>query len=411
MAEEMVRDQQQRLDGDDVVMKEAGDDMDQADDTAGVKCSRCTEKGHFAAACKAEIYCVLCDKHNDHVNHKCPILKAPRSVAHAVGYAVHGLGFYHIPRPPLHRAKKDSRMALITVEGGSVPVEEVKRQMERLFPGKWTWELKDHEENSFLAKFPSKPELQRAVAFGGADLRGDGIPAGARLKFDEWKEKEVGFLLPKVWIRVYGLRWELCEFLDLWAVGSMLGSTQIVDMETTRKSDFGRVLVAVLNPGLIPTQLDVVIGDHYFELEFEVERRGFDENGEEVDVEWPVEMEESDGEGFAGGGRQAEVERSGRIVKRQRRGEGSGVGEGVVENAKGDEDGFVSWREQVQNMSRDEFEVFLKARAEEILDKAAKTVIEELADKVVGETVEGVQEVDSLEEGELAEKGKEVEME
>jgi hypothetical protein len=111
----------------------------------------------------------------------------------------------------------------------------------------------------------------------------------------------VGFLLPKVWIRVFALRRELCEFLDLWAVGSMLGSTQIVDMETTRKSDFGRVLVAVLNPGLIPTQLDVVIGDHYFELEFEVEKRGFDENGEEVDVEWPVEMEEFEGTGLADG--------------------------------------------------------------------------------------------------------------
>jgi hypothetical protein len=33
--------------------------------------------------------------------------------------------------------------------------------------------------------------------------------------------------------------------------------------------------VAVLNPDLILTQLDVVIGDHYFELEFEVEKRGF----------------------------------------------------------------------------------------------------------------------------------------
>jgi hypothetical protein len=32
-------------------------------------------------------------------------------------------------------------------------------------------------------------------------------------------------------------------------------------------------------------------------------------------------------------------------------------------------------------MSRDEFEAFLKARADEILDKAAKTMIEELADK------------------------------
>jgi hypothetical protein len=30
---------------------------------------------------------------------------------------------------------------------------------------------------------------------------------------------------------------------------------------------------------LIPEQLDVVIGDHYFEVEFEVGRVGIDENG------------------------------------------------------------------------------------------------------------------------------------
>jgi hypothetical protein len=57
----------------------------------------------------------------------------------------------------------------------------------------------------------------------------------------------VGYLLSKVWIRVFGMRQELYEFLDLWAVGSMLGSTQTVDMETSRKSNFGRVHVVVLN--------------------------------------------------------------------------------------------------------------------------------------------------------------------
>jgi hypothetical protein len=324
----MAQVQQQRCDGEDVLMKEVEGEVDQSGDAAGVKCSRCAKKGHFAAACKAEIYCVICDKRNEHVNHKCPVLKMPRPVAHAVGYAVHGLEFYHIPRPPLSRAKKESRMACITVEGGRVLMEEVKRQLERLFPGKWAWELKAHRENSFLAKFPSKLELQRAVAFGGADLRGDGVPSGARLKFEEWREKEVGFLLSKVWIRVFGLRRELCEFLDLWAVGSMLGSTQIVDMETTQNSEFGRVLVAVLNPGLIPTQLDVVIGDHYFELEFEVEKRGFDENGKEVDVEWPVEMEECEGTGLAGSGRQSGVESSERLAKKQKRDEGNCGGEG-----------------------------------------------------------------------------------
>jgi hypothetical protein len=157
-------------------------------------------------------------------------------------------------------------------------LEEVKRQLERLFSGKWAWELKAQEENSYLAKIPSKIELQRAVAFEGADIRGEGISAGVRLKFEVWQEKEVGFLLPKVWVRVFGLRRELYEFLELWAVGSMLGST--VDMETTRKNSFGRILVAVLNPGLIPEPFDVVIGDHYFELEFEVERMGIDENGD-----------------------------------------------------------------------------------------------------------------------------------
>jgi hypothetical protein len=58
-----------------------------------------------------------------------------------------------------------------------------------------------------------------------------------------------------------------------------------MDMEVTRKNDFGRVLVGVLNLALIPANLDVVIRDHYFELEFEVEKFGFDENGEEVVIE------------------------------------------------------------------------------------------------------------------------------
>jgi hypothetical protein len=373
-------------------MQEAGEGEVLPGDTTGIKCSRCTKRGHFAVACKTEIFCVICDKKNDHVNHKCPILKMPRPVAHAVGYAVHGLGFYHIPRPPLPRAKKDSRTALVSVEGGNVPLEEVKRQLERLFPGKWAWELKAQEENSFLAKFPSKIELQRAVAFGGVDIRGEGIPAGVRLKFEVWQEKEVGFLLPKVWVRVFGPRRELYEFLELWEVGSMLGSTQIVDMETTRKNSFGRILVVVLNSGLIPEQLDVVIGDHYFELEFEVERMGIDENGEEAEFDWPKGARKDDGEVFLEEGQQGEEEFGGRTAKKLKRGVGSGEGERGVEISPNSEDGFVSWKEQVQNMTKDEFEVFLRAKAGDILNRAADEVMEEMVDKVLGEEDEGHQE-------------------
>jgi hypothetical protein len=94
------------------------------------------------------------------------------------------------------------------------------------------------------------------------------------------------YLLSKVWVRVTGLRKESRDFLELWAIGSLLKSTQMVDIEVTRKNEFGRVLVAVLNPALIPGNLDVVIGDHYFELEFEMEKLGFDENGEEAVIGW-----------------------------------------------------------------------------------------------------------------------------
>jgi hypothetical protein len=62
----------------------------------GGHCSRCSKKGHQGVACKSEVYCVICDSH-DHMNHKCHLLKAPRPVAHAAGYAAMGLGFYHIP--------------------------------------------------------------------------------------------------------------------------------------------------------------------------------------------------------------------------------------------------------------------------------------------------------------------------
>jgi hypothetical protein len=284
----LVNSQQQGQEGGGVVMKEIGEGNDRVAAETGtwIKCSRCAKKGHVAANCTPKIYYVIYDKHNDHVNYKCPVLKMSMPVAHVVGYAVHGLRFYHIPCPPFPRAWKDTRTTVISVEGQQLLMEEVKKELERLFPGKWIWGLQAHEGNTFLTKFPSKVELQRAVAFEGADIKCVSVPAGAKIKFEMWHEKEIGFLLPKVWIRVFGLRKELCEFLELWAVSSMLGLTQIVDMETTRKNAFGRVTVAVLNPSLIPERIYVVIGDHYFELDFVVEEWGFDENGEEAVIEW-----------------------------------------------------------------------------------------------------------------------------
>jgi hypothetical protein len=57
----------------------------------------------------------------------------------------------------------------------------------------------------------------------------------------------------------------------------MVGSTQMVDMVRTRKNDFGHILVAVLDPALVPFKMDVVIRNHYFDLEIEMEKVGFDD--------------------------------------------------------------------------------------------------------------------------------------
>ena len=153
----------------------------------------------------------------------------------------------------------------------------------------------------------------------------------------------------------------------------MLGSTQIVDMETTRKSDFGRIFVAVLNPKLIPASLDVVVGDHYFELCFEVEKIGVDENGEEAVFEWSGE-EAGEGKGEKGdkefSPRKEELERE---AKRHKYSSTIGGSEG---KAAGSETCFnandlSTFKEKVSNMNEEEFRMFLKEKAEEILDIAA----------------------------------------
>lgn len=42
------------------------------------QCGHCGVRGHVASHCISEIYCDICD-----VNHRCPILKLPKPVAHA----------------------------------------------------------------------------------------------------------------------------------------------------------------------------------------------------------------------------------------------------------------------------------------------------------------------------------------
>uniref|UniRef100_J3MK80 CCHC-type domain-containing protein n=1 Tax=Oryza brachyantha TaxID=4533 RepID=J3MK80_ORYBR len=286
--------------GEDVLMEENGTHsagLEESRDTKSKNgaimkvCTKCAQRGHVLADCSCEVYCDICDS-SDHVNHKCPVLKLPKPVVQAVGFAVDGLGFHHIPHHPLPKNRKGTKKALVRVVGGELSKERLIALLHKVCLAKWNWEPVDHGEGSFVVLFPSKGELQRAINFGGADVKEGGVSTRIRVEFEEWFEEEEGFLLPKIWVRVFGVRKKLREYLPLWAVGSLLGATQMVDMKTTRKNDFWRIFIAVLNPNLVPKMLDVVMGDHYFELKFKVEKKGVDENGEEVEFNF----EDGDGE-------------------------------------------------------------------------------------------------------------------
>lgn len=66
------------------------------------------------------------------------------------------------------------------------------------------------------------------------------------LNFEVWVEEEEGLLIPKAWINILKIPKKLRELPVLWALGSMVGAPQVVDMVTTNKNSYGRVLVSVL---------------------------------------------------------------------------------------------------------------------------------------------------------------------
>ncbi|EEE61473.1 hypothetical protein OsJ_15744 [Oryza sativa Japonica Group] len=302
-----------------VISDKKGDDQKGG---ARVKvCSRCTQKGHGVADCKVDVYCDICDC-SEHVNHKCPVLKLPKPVVQAVGYAVEGLGFQHIPHQPLQRNKKNTKKALVRVVGGALSVERLVTLLHKLCPTKWKWEPVPHGKDAFVVLFPSKGELQWAINFGGADVKEGGVAMGVRVEFEEWFVEEEGFLLPKV--------------------------------------------------------LDVVIGDHYFELKFEVEKKGVDENGEEVEFnleDWDGDEEDGNVEGEESGEDNEGREKGPKMSK---------VDDMVTDDNHDRGEGSKEAQEGADLAKEMDFSMM----AENILDVAVQDVLEEVYERVEREELE-----------------------
>lgn len=147
----------------------------------------------------------------------------------------------------------------------------------------------------------------------------------------------------------------------------------MVDMKTTRKNSFGRIQVAVLEPNLLPPNLDVVIGDRYFELSFEYERRGFDEHGEEVDFSFGNNGDNGNEDMDHDGAKDNDTTRE---PKRAKNDQGP---------MKENEQTKISDANRLNSATMAGMGDLIKAMAEQIIDGACDKLINECCDKVLAE--------------------------
>jgi hypothetical protein len=142
-----------------------------------------------------------------------------------------------------------------------------------------------------VVPFPSRGDLQHSVAFGKAEIKEHRVS----LFFDEWQQEEEGHPLQRVWIRIFKLPQKLREFSVMWALGSMLGATQLVDMISSLRNDYGRVEVAVLDVDLLPNMIDsVVVGDRLYSFPIQVEgRQDHDQMVAQMDLDVGILMRQT----------------------------------------------------------------------------------------------------------------------
>src|SRR6266540_1757269 len=63
--------------------------------------------------------------------------------------------------------------------------------------------------------------------------------------------REEGFPMPKVWVRIANLPTVYHKYTIFWAISTMLGAPNKIDMATARATEVGRMYLSVLDPDLI----------------------------------------------------------------------------------------------------------------------------------------------------------------
>jgi hypothetical protein len=242
-------------------------------------CYRCHTKGHTISVCTAVLSCEIC--FGDHVKKVCPNLKSLHSTALPCGYVVEGLGFYFIPIAENPKIPSDDKSAVVRVLEGSLTADQLAVELDKLLPGN-SWVIDEKGNDAFTTNFPSSEVLNHMVNWGPMDTK----TVKGKIRFEKEAENDVfKYEIDKVWVQFRGLPKELQEFPIIWAIGSILGVSRVVDTKFTKKHGRARMKVAVLNSDLIPDLVDVVIGEYVYELQFRVEKDMSDGEPQVIDMD------------------------------------------------------------------------------------------------------------------------------
>jgi hypothetical protein len=139
--------------------------MDKHSSGKGPYCWHCYTKGHSITECTTDMYCPICDC-KEHMKTRCPKWRGDKPAALTCDYAVHGLGFFHIPHVTTQQQRDESRSALIQVTDGALSIPNIISELQHLIPTTWNWKVEDIVNNMFRTMFPNKAELQRMVEWG-----------------------------------------------------------------------------------------------------------------------------------------------------------------------------------------------------------------------------------------------------
>ncbi|XP_066396428.1 uncharacterized protein [Miscanthus floridulus] len=210
--------------------------------------------------------CTICLE--EHFTNQCPLLRGPKPAVAFCGAAEDGCGFFQIQtakNSQIVECTQSTATALVKVEVGVVSAQLLQSELARLVPVKWKWEVQQEGERSYVVPFPNTEELDRMINIRYINTKNK----EGTLLFEKFVDDvQPTRMLDQVWVTVTKVPRALRAFIPLWAVGSIIGTTQKVDMIHLRATGQVRILVAVLDAKKIPELADVCVGAAIYRLFF-----------------------------------------------------------------------------------------------------------------------------------------------